>query len=289
MKHLMTIMAATALLFAASTAAILPAPALAAQSYDNCTGFIDSLPATISKQGTWCLRHDLATNITSGYAISVATNNVTIDCNDFKLGGSAAGVGTGTRGIYANDRLNTTVRRCSIRGFFSGIELSGSSSANNLVEDNRFDGNTSYGLYVDGDNSTIRRNSVNDTGGNNNPGAENAGAVGIHASFSADILDNTINGVAPGWGNACGICTSGNAGGSIEGNRIRGLAPPEFGQSFGIFNSNSQQISIRNNVVVGNGGTIGLICQSSNDRAQNNVLMGFATPIENCRDDGNSL
>ena len=54
--------------------------AYAAQSYDSCAGFIDSLPATITTQGTWCLRGDLATSVTSGNAITIATNNVTIDC-----------------------------------------------------------------------------------------------------------------------------------------------------------------------------------------------------------------
>ncbi|HEY0661599.1 MAG TPA: hypothetical protein VGD21_09825, partial [Lysobacter sp.] len=63
---------------------VAPAPAQAAQSYDNCTGFIDSLPATITTQGTWCLRKDLSTAMSSGNAITIATNNVTIDCNDFK-------------------------------------------------------------------------------------------------------------------------------------------------------------------------------------------------------------
>src|SRR5690606_24652633 len=74
-------------------------PARAAQSYDACTGFIDSVPATISTQGVWCLRKDLSTNITSGNAITIATNNVTIDCNDFKLGGLAAGNGSNAFGI----------------------------------------------------------------------------------------------------------------------------------------------------------------------------------------------
>src|SRR5690606_30008425 len=66
---------------------LAPAPATAADSFDSCTGYIDSLPATISSQGVWCLRGHLSTGISSGDAISINTNNVTIDCNDFKLGG----------------------------------------------------------------------------------------------------------------------------------------------------------------------------------------------------------
>jgi hypothetical protein len=29
--------------------------ASAAETYDNCTGFITSLPAVITRQGTWCM------------------------------------------------------------------------------------------------------------------------------------------------------------------------------------------------------------------------------------------
>src|SRR6185369_2787721 len=71
-----------------------PRAASAAESYDNCTGFITTLPAVITTQGTWCLKQDLATAITSGNAITINTGNVTIDCNDFKLGGMSAGLAT---------------------------------------------------------------------------------------------------------------------------------------------------------------------------------------------------
>src|SRR5690606_14034939 len=88
---------------------LVPHAARAAQSYDTCTGFIDSLPATINSQGTWCLRGNVSTAITSGNAIEVAANNVTIDCNGFKIGGLGGGVATRTWGIVANERFNLRV------------------------------------------------------------------------------------------------------------------------------------------------------------------------------------
>src|SRR5687768_16439274 len=114
--------------------AVHVAPAHAAESYDNCTGFIETLPATISTQGTWCLKHDVSTAITSGNAITIAANNVTLDCNDFKVGGLAAGDSSAANGVYAASRLNATVRQCGVRGFSQGIWLDG---AGHLVEDNR--------------------------------------------------------------------------------------------------------------------------------------------------------
>src|SRR6187200_130915 len=120
---------------------LLPAApiALAAEGYDACTGFIDSLPATITTQGTWCLRKDLSTAIAAGTAITLATNNVTLDCNGFKLGGLSGGADSQATAVSALERLNIAVRHCSIRGFSVGVSLAGLSTGGHLVEDNRFD------------------------------------------------------------------------------------------------------------------------------------------------------
>jgi hypothetical protein len=75
----------------------------------ECT-VITSLPYTISTQGIYCLKGNLATNMTSGNAIEIGTNNVVIDLNGYKIGGLAAGSGTSTYGIYANGRKNITIR-----------------------------------------------------------------------------------------------------------------------------------------------------------------------------------
>src|SRR5690606_14805653 len=93
----------------------------------------------------------------------VTTNNVTIDCNDFKIGGLAAGSGTATYGIYANDRFNLTVRNCNIRGFQIGIITT--EGGGHLIEDNGLDANTYIGIRVRSSGSTIRNNRVVDTGG----------------------------------------------------------------------------------------------------------------------------
>jgi len=68
----------------------VPSPASAAETYDICAGYIESLPATISRQGVWCLRKNLSASIGNGNAITIATNDVTIECNDFRGGGLAA-------------------------------------------------------------------------------------------------------------------------------------------------------------------------------------------------------
>jgi len=266
-------------------------PAEAAESYDSCTGFINSLPATITTQGTWCLRKNLSTAITSGQAITIASNNVTLDCNGFKIGGLAGGTGTKSTGIGAASRLNATVRNCNIRGFYHGIHFVGPNGGGHLVEDNTFDGNTRYGMVVtNSPGSTIRDNQVLDTGGSSIAGH----AHGIYAVNGVDIINNTINGVVPTSGaNAYGIRTAANGAGSVVGNRIRGLAPSGGGAPLGIFNGNSGRTVIFENVVQGPGsavaGGIGIRCESNAASARHNMVLGFNTGIQTCLSSANSV
>ncbi|HEY0502531.1 MAG TPA: right-handed parallel beta-helix repeat-containing protein [Lysobacter sp.] len=172
--------------------AAIPAGHLrAAESYDNCVGTIETLPATIGSQGVWCLKADKSTAISSGAAITIAVPNVTLDCNGFKLGGLAAGAGTYTIGIYAGDKANITIRNCSVRGFHTGAQLVGSSG--HLVEDNRFDSNTVVGVAVTADNYVIRNNMITQTGLSTIAST----AHGILAAGSAAVIDdNLVSGVA---------------------------------------------------------------------------------------------
>ncbi len=260
-----------------------------AETFNTCTGFITSLPATITTQGVWCFNANLDTAITSGSAITIATNNVTIDCNDFKLGGLQAGAGTVAHGIFANNRLNATVRHCSIRGFYYGIGLFSFGGGGHLVEDNRFDGNTYVGLFLAGDGSLIQRNRVNTTGGSTVAAGT---ATGIRTAGIVDILDNSVDGVAPSAdvednGTATGIFTFQNSG-SLIGNRVRGVAPLGIGASTGIDNNSSGRISLRRNDVVGPG-TIAISCNDNQGSAQDNIMNGFTTGLSACTNDGGNV
>ena len=135
----------------------------------ECT-VINTLPYVINIQGIYCLKGDLATNMTSGNAVTVNTNNVVIDLNGHKLGGQAAGPNTFANGIYAYQRLNITVRNGTVRGFRTGVALDGGDftlSQGHLVEGIRADVNTVGGITVVGRGNIIRNNQVVDTGGGN--------------------------------------------------------------------------------------------------------------------------
>src|SRR5690606_12133764 len=136
-------------------------------------------------------------------------------------------------------------RNCNIRGFNRGVYLAGSGSSGHLVEDNNFDGNTRFGVFiVESPGSEVRNNQVLDTGGSSIAGP----AYGIHATRGVDVIGNTVNGVAPTPGNAAiGISTYLNNTGSVVGNRVRGLAPTNGGSARGIYNDESGRTVIFEN------------------------------------------
>ena len=280
-------MSTTRLTAAMTLAIALSAPGRAqAETYHTCAGFIDSLPAVIRTQGTWCLRRDLSTRMVTGEAITIAANNVTIDCNGFKIGGLPAGTGTGATAILAEFRLNAAVRHCAIRGFSQGIAFIGTGGGH-LVEDNRFEANRAIAIDVNGDGSAIRRNSVSDSGG----GTSQSKAIGINALGAVDIRDNVVQGMAPDamWTNATvtGIVAMWNDHGAIAGNRVGGLVSAGRGVARGIDAYYSGTVTIRDNILVGDGraGGTGIECGAAGV-ALDNVVHRFATPVNGCTESG---
>jgi len=259
----------------------------------NCTS-IDSVPVTISTQGVYCLNQNLSTSINAGAAITISTNNVTIDCNDWKLGGLAAGIGTGANGIYANGRSNITVRNCGIRGFRRGIWLPGSNGGYHLIENNRLDNNTNFGIQTRGDGTTIRGNRVYDTGGSTIVPY----AYGIDTWDNADIIDNAVSGVVATSGQdggAYGIVSSSNEGGEVSRNRVSGLVPDGSGTKRGIWANGGRPV-IRYNSLISNipnaAVDYGIVCNTGATVARENVLIGFGAPastIHNCTSTGNTI
>jgi len=262
-------------------------PATAAESYDNCTAFITSLPAVINKQGTWCLNRDLGTSISVGSAIDIQANNVTLDCNNFKIGGAGGGDDTRAFGINAVGRSNTTVRNCSVRGFFYGLNLEGD---NQLVEDNRFEGNTWIAVGVEGDGSMVRRNRVTTTGGASGF-ANEIKALGIYTRYDVYIEDNYVSGVAAAAGTngfAIGIQAGDNTSGAIYHNRVTKVLGDGTGWANGISMFGlSDRITVNHNHLVGGAAqSVGIRCHESmpinNVLIESNVANGFQISSEGC-------
>ena len=255
--------------------AAAPGSARAAESYDNCTGFIDSLPATVTTQGVWCLRKHLSTNITSGNAITVGANNITIDCNDFKVGGLAAGDTSNAYGIVVGEKQNATVRNCSVRGFRAGIRMT--NGAGHLVEDNHLDNNLENGIFVTGENNLVQRNRVYDTGGY--PGT----TYGINVN--ADVIDNIVAGVfSPAL--ARGIFVRDAH--VIRGNRVRGLQGASGVEGIRLYSPGST-VEGNHLVAPASGNRSGILGHSDGTACRNNVMVNFNTTMTNCVSTGGNV
>lgn len=245
---------------------------------------ITSVPTVITKQGVYCFKKDLSTNITSGNAIDIQTNNVTIDFNNFKLGGLAAGVGTEARGVYAVDRLNITLRSGNIRGFYYGINLEGFSGGGHVIEDTLLDGNTFMGIRINGEGNLVRSNRVVATGGTTRSDSFSNGI--FSRGLGVRILGNEVYGTfsSDDWAHGIYIDNTGD-GSIIQGNHV--IETDGFASSFGIKNWGSDVIMDGNIIINASGGDYGIYSGTGN-YCRENTIVGFT--IQNngnyCTDGG---
>ncbi|HVC28976.1 MAG TPA: hypothetical protein VNF48_05430 [Gammaproteobacteria bacterium] len=206
----------------------------------NCTP-ITSLPATIMTQGLYCLTGNLATSETSGAAITINANNVTLDLNGWKVGGQGAGTGTQAYGIYSS-ATNVTIKDGIVRGFYFGILLNGQGA---VVQNMMVNQNTFVGISVDGLGSLVEHNQVVDTGGSTINSSVDA--YGISSGSGALVSDNMVSGVtATGSGQETGISIDGTN--SIARNNVvsNTALPPSGVTAYGI--ENFQGIALNNTV-----------------------------------------
>jgi nitrous oxidase accessory protein NosD len=213
---------------------------------NGCTA-ITYLPYVIEKEGIYCLTGNLSTSMTSGNAIEVKADNVTIDLKGWKLDGSAVGQWTQTHGIYASGRKNIIIRNGTIRGFVKAVYLYDASpfftSKGHLVEAILADSSVYAGIHVQGRGIIVRRNRVIDTG-------EDLDADGIIVVGSGiRVIDNDISYTSslPSF-NATGITISVSSNCIAENNRIENINAI-IGSAYGIFVSGSTSIQVVGNRV----------------------------------------
>ena len=255
-----------------------------AETFHTCGTIINTIPAVISTQGVYCLSHDLTTAISAGTAINIQTNNVTIDCNGYKLGGLAGGPSSMAVGIHADmTRLNLTVRNCGIRGFHTGIFFEG--GAGHLIEDNRLDQNLGTAIAVHGENNRVQRNRIYDSGSS---GGSTSNIV-FALVAQADVIDNTVSGVVASGidGYTTGIVMAG-PGTEVRGNQVRGLAVHGAGTAQGI-SVEATGVTVRNNAVAAAAATpgVGIVGNGATDSiCTGNTVFKFSTAIQTCQDAG---
>ncbi len=268
---------------------LLCAPPLAAET-TQCTTVTGV--TVISSQGIYCLTANIGTDLASGKAIEIITNNVTIDLNGYKIGNLAAGKGTAATGIDAENRKNITVRNGIVRGFRVGVNLTGTSGSGHLVEDMILDGNIASGVAVEGSGVTVRDNRVVNTG--DAPSQVTPSAISVSTASSARVLGNTVyNTVATSSDAARGISLSNADYCVVQGNRVI-ATQASSGEASGIHVSDSDSVSVVGNVVLGVDSTgatgygIKVAFSSTDTQIIDNRVSGAANGID-CNSNDNEL
>ena len=228
--------------------AALMAGFLASPSYaetTQCTA-ITSLPTVISSQGVYCLKRNFFPRITSGHAIEINANNVTIDLNGFRLKGRN-GASTEANGIYADQRQNITIKNGIVQGFKNAIYLRDgiphTTSKNHRIEGVLVQHSSVSGIQVFGYGSIVRGNRVINLGRNGT-----CGAYGISvAGPSTRVVDNDVSDARSGQCQATGILMKYADGGVIRDNRVDGVSSGNATGSWGIAVDNSDRVVVRGN------------------------------------------
>jgi len=196
----------------------------------DCTP-IESLPATISQPGKYCLAGDFTVNSASVRAVTIAADNVTLDCEGHSLRNLATSDAGTSEAIYAYGRNTVTVKNCRILGgFTNGISFLQNNAASNknyyiTIEGNQIAGPYNYGIRAYGSAIEIRNNRIYDIGGQLNSAAFGIrlGGSNLANSFKFHLVhDNVIAGTNSPYNNAYGVYSDGSVAGLFRMNNVTG-------------------------------------------------------------------
>jgi len=129
-----------------------------------CTA-ITAVPATLSSNGRYCLTQDVAMGGTSGTAITIDADAVTLDLQGHTVRGNGA-ANVSTVGINVAGHKYFDIGNGSIAGFSRGVAVvadGATRSRAGVVHDLDVHRSFLYGLLIDCDGCSVRDNAVTDT------------------------------------------------------------------------------------------------------------------------------
>jgi parallel beta-helix repeat protein len=238
------------------------------------------IPYTISAAGVYCLQTDLITSMTSGNVITIASDNVVLDLNNHRIGGSGAGLATTAVGIFGNSVYNVTIIDGIVRGFEYGIELLDSASpgksANNEIYGIRTDANTEYGISVVGLGNRIHDNVILRTGGSSITGTINAYGIASSGGGATIRKNDVVNTEEEATGTSYAIYLDASSQYSvIDGNRVTDPTKGP-GTSYGIY-VDSANCVVKDNTVFNV--TDGIFMTGTTGLYRDNSVINTTTPF----------
>ena len=184
---------------------------------------ISTYGTNLTQSGSYYLTTNLVSSTTSGSAISISADNVTLDLNGFALI-NTGGAGTSAVGIQLSGVDDVTIRNGTIRGFLRGI-YSPSLAAATTIENMRLATNYLRGILLavgGGLPGTVVRNNVVYSTGGTTVGVADQDVRAIEVVSSMAIIENNFvaDVKGKGTGAAYGIYTAGSLDAFVVNNRV---------------------------------------------------------------------
>ena len=189
---------------------------------------IRALPFIAAEPGNYRLVEDLAYDLETGAAITVAADHVTIDLNNKLLRGTG-GDATAAIGILAVDREGVTIKGGRVSGFYFGIDIrvtprDANKSSRHVVSHVTTERNWYFGIRVVGPKSTVSDCHVLDTGGSTKPGHTIPHGVRLVGAENilrnCQVRDLRLRRFADGKGEIVGVHFDAAKGGICENNHF---------------------------------------------------------------------
>lgn len=203
-------------LYMLAAAALLASPAVA---YAEDCNALPGVPVTISVPGKYCLASDYTINSTTARAITIASNDVTLDCRGHTLKNASTNNAGTSVGISLNSRSNVVIKNCRVLGGFQiGIDATQAQNLPNknfnlLIQDNLITGAFWNGIRVQGSGIEISGNRLTDIGGQLNQysiGIRVAGSTAASQTKVHIVRGNTVGNVYSPYSAAYAIFSDGS-------------------------------------------------------------------------------
>lgn len=191
----------------------------------NCTNTISSLPATLSTSGTYCLTSDLQINISSGFAISILANDVTLDFNGYTISNTNINISSNTSyGVIAQGTVNSVIKNGKLDSFRYGIAIySGATPAYVPVVDSmQINRSVQVGIGIDASGAIVKNCIVTNTGLNLFDNSYGIVIFSLSQSSSNLIQNNIILKTSVYSNKGTGIAIFNSNSAVVEQNRIIG-------------------------------------------------------------------
>ena len=253
-----------------------PAPTMKSLAQIEPRTPISSAPFVITNSGSYYLTTNVS--VSSGDAITVSTNNVTLDLNGFTISSTQPVATTNSAIVLKGGRTNIAIYNGHISsgvvdnggtysgsGFGNGIYYSAVVPNNVRVTGVSVSGCLNYGINIDFNSTLVESCTVNTTGG-----------YGIYARTVSDstALDGGLGGMAAYTANNCYGQSSGGYGVNASvANNCEGVSTTGIGlgcasanNCFGTSSSNyGLEVNVANNCYGSSTSSIGLSATSANN------------------------